>query len=186
MTTPQPKLDRATAAVLVVDVQERLLPAMPPERLTLLFKYARALVLGALALGLPVLATEQYPKGLGPTAPRLRELLPGPPMVKDHFSCGADAAFARALADTGRKQVVIVGMETHVCVFLTARDLVAQGFEVYVCADAVASRSDLHRESGLELIRRAGATIHNVESVLFDLLHRAATDEFRKVAPLVR
>ncbi len=186
MPVPRPKLDRSTAVVVVVDVQERLLPAMPQERLALLFKYAKAMILGAREMGIPVLATEQYPKGLGATAPQLRELLPSPPIVKNHFSCGADPGFAKALAVTGRRQVVLVGMEAHVCVFQTARDLVATGHEVYVCADAVTSRSDLHRESGLELVRAAGATVHNVESVLFDLLHCAGTDEFRKIAPLVR
>jgi nicotinamidase-related amidase len=82
--------------------------------------------------------------------------------------------------------VIVVGMETHVCVFQTARDLVAMGYEVYVCADAVTSRSEEHRENGLELIRRAGAVVHNVESVLFDLLHVAGSDEFKKVSSLVK
>jgi nicotinamidase-related amidase len=186
MSAARPKIDRKNAVVVVVDVQERLLPAMPPERLQQLFKYTKAMILAAREMGVPVLATEQYPKGLGPTAPQLRELLPAAPLVKTHFSCGADPAFQRALQETGRKQVIVVGMETHVCVFQTARDLVAQGYDVSVCADAVTSRSDEHRQSGLELIREAGARIHNVESVIFDLLHEAGTDEFRKIAPLVR
>jgi nicotinamidase-related amidase len=186
MTTPRPKLDRNQAVVVLVDVQERLLPAMPPERLQRLMKYAKAMLQAARELRIPVLAKEQYPKGLGATAPQLRELLPGPPLVKMHFSCGADPAFAAALAATGRKQVIVVGIETHVCVFQTARDLVSMGYEVYVCADATASRSDEHRESGLELIRSAGGVIHNVESAIFDLLHVCGTDEFRKIAPLVR
>jgi nicotinamidase-related amidase len=186
MTAPTLKLDRKNTVVLVVDVQERLLPAMPQERLQRLFKHAKALILGARELGIPVFATEQYPKGLGATAAQLRELLPEPPLQKVHFSCGADPAIARALAATGRKQVVVVGMEAHVCVFQTARDLVDLGYQVYVCADAVTSRSEEHRESGLELVRRAGAVVHNTESVLFDLLHVAGTDEFKKVASLVK
>jgi nicotinamidase-related amidase len=186
MSAATPKIDRKSAVVVVVDVQERLLPAMPAERLARMFKYVKALVVGARELGIPVLATEQYPKGLGATAPQLREILPEAPIVKMHFSCGADPAFVSALEATGRRQVILAGMETHVCVFQTARDLVAHGYEVYVCADAVTSRSDEHRESGLELIRRSGAVVHNVESVLFDLLHAAGTDEFRKIAPLVR
>jgi nicotinamidase-related amidase len=186
MTAPRPKLDRKNAVVVVVDVQEKLLPAMPQDRLSRLFKYAKAMVVAAKELGVPVLATEQYPKGLGATAPQLREILPEPPLVKMHFSCGADEAFSKRLAATGRKQVVLLGMETHVCVFQTARDLVEQGYDVWVCADAVTSRSDEHRESGLELIRASGAQVHNVESVIFDLLHAAGTEEFKKVAPLVR
>ena len=180
------KLDRATAAVLVVDVQDRLTPAMPEETLARLVKYARATIGAAKELGLPVLATEQYPKGLGRTIPELRELLPSPPLEKTRFSCGADPGFAAALESTGRRQVIIVGMETHVCVFQTTRDLVAMGYEVHVCADAVSSRTEEHRRIGLELCREVGAIVTTAETAIFDLLHEAATPEFRKVAPLVK
>jgi nicotinamidase-related amidase len=183
---PKLKLDRQKALVLVVDVQERLVPAMPPEGLARVVKYGRALVATARELGMPVLATEQYPKGLGVTIPELREVLPQPALVKNHFSCGADPAFAAALKATGRRQVVIVGMETHVCVFQTARDLVQLGYEVHVCGDAVTSRSEENRRIALELMRDAGAVITTAETVIFDLLHEAGTAEFRKVAPLVK
>jgi nicotinamidase-related amidase len=177
-------LDRKTAAVLVVDIQERLVPAMwnfaPVE------KYAKAMVQAGRELGLPVLATEQYPKGLGPTLASVRELLPAAPLVKMHFSCGADPAFSKALADTGRKQVIVVGMETHVCVFQTARDLVAQGYEVHVCADAVTSRFEEHRRVALDLMRGHGIIVTSAETAIFDLLHEAGTAEFKKVSPLVR
>ena len=113
MTNPKLKLDRTKAAVLVVDVQSRLAPAMPAEALARVVKYARALVGMATELGLPVLATEQYPKGLGETVPEIREVLPSPPLVKMHFSCGADPAFAAALEKTGRRQVIVCGMESH-------------------------------------------------------------------------
>ncbi len=184
--TPKVKLDRSKAAVLVVDVQDRLTPAMPPDALARVVKYARALVGAAKVLGLPALATEQYPRGLGHTLPEIAEVLPSPPLEKVHFSCGADPGFAAALETTGRRQIVIAGMETHVCVFQTARDLVAMGYEVHVCADAVSSRTEEHRRVGLELCREAGAIITTAETAIFDLLHRAATDEFKKVAPLVK
>ncbi len=186
MSAPRPKLDRKNACVLLVDVQDRLTPAMPPDALARLVKYAKAAIVAGRELGMPVLATEQYPKGLGRTLPELREVLPEPPLEKTHFSCGADAAFAEKLARTGRKQVVIVGMETHVCVFQTARDLVAMGYEVHVCADAVTSRTEEHRRVGLELCREAGAMITTAETAIFDLLHQAATPEFKKIAPLVK
>jgi nicotinamidase-related amidase len=185
-TTPTLKLDRTKAAVLVVDVQSRLTPAMPPDTLARVVKYARALIGAAKELGLPVLATEQYPKGLGETLPELRELLPSPPLVKMHFSCGADPGFAAALETTGRRQVIVCGMETHVCVFQTVRDLVQMGYEVHLCSDAVSSRFEVHRTSGIELCRQAGAVITNAETVIFDLLHQAGTAEFKKVSPLVR
>jgi nicotinamidase-related amidase len=180
------KLDRARTALLLVDVQERLAPAMPPDDLARVRKYARALLGAARELGIPVIATEQYTKGLGATLPDLRELLPAPPLEKLHFSCGADPACAAALEATGRRQVLVAGMETHVCVFQTARDLVTAGYEVHVCADAVASRTAEHRRVGLELCREAGAIVTTAETAIFDLLHVAGTAEFKRVAPLVR
>jgi nicotinamidase-related amidase len=186
MTPPRLKLDRTKAVVLVVDVQSRLAPAMPPETLARVIKYGRALVGAAKELGLPVLATEQYPKGLGETVPELREVLPEPPLVKMHFSCGADPGFAAALEKTGRRQVILCGMEAHVCVFQTVRDLVGMGYEVHVCSDAVSSRFEIHRQSGLELCRQAGAVLTNAETAIFDLLHVSGTAEFKKVSALVK
>ena len=178
------QLDRKKAALLVVDIQERLVPVM--WNFAQVEKYARAAILAARELGLPVICTEQYPKGLGHTIPSIRELLPSPPLEKLHFSCGADAATAGALAATGRKQVIVVGIESHVCVFQTARDLAAAGYEVHVCADAVSSRFEVHRASGLDLCRQAGAVVTNAETAIFDLLHQAGTAQFKKVSPLVR
>ncbi len=185
-TSSKLKLDRTKAVVLVVDVQSRLAPAMPEDTLARVVKYGRALVGAAKELGMPAIATEQYPKGLGETIPELKEVLPGPPLVKMHFSCGADPGFAAALERTGRRQVIVCGMEAHVCVFQTVRDLVGMGYEVHVCADAVSSRFEVHRESGIELCRQAGAVITNAETVIFDLLHVAGTDEFRRIAPLLK
>jgi nicotinamidase-related amidase len=186
MPAPHPKLHRDRTVILVVDVQDRLTPAMPPETLARLVKYARALIHCGKTLGLPVLCTEQYPKGLGHTLPALAELLPSPPLEKVHFSCGADPVFQRTLETTGRKQVVITGMETHVCVFQTTRDLVAMGFDVQVCADAVSSRTEEHRVRGLDLCRQAGAVVTTAETAIFDLLHQAATPEFKAVSPWVK
>ena len=183
---PKLKLDRTKAVVLVVDVQSRLAPAMPEDALARVVKYGRALVGAAKELGIPVLATEQYPKGLGETLPELREVLPSPPLVKMHFSCGADPGFAAALERTGRRQVIVAGMEAHVCVFQTARDLVGMGYEVHVCADAVSSRQEIHRQSGLDLCRQSGAIITNAETAIFDLLHVSGTAEFKKVSALVK
>ena len=183
---PKLKLDRTKAAIVIVDVQDRLTPAMPPEALARVVKYGKALIGAAKELGLPVLATEQYPKGLGHTLPALLEQLHGAPLQKMHFSCGADPAFAAALEATGRRQVIVAGMETHVCVFQTARDLAAMGYEVHVCADAVSSRTEEHRRAGLDLCREAGAVITTAETAIFDLLHQAGTAEFKKVAPLVK
>ncbi len=180
------RLDRSKAVVVLVDVQERLAPAMEPGAYARVLKYGKALLGTAKELGMPVLATEQYPKGLGRTVPELAEALPAKPLEKTHFSCGADPAFAAALAASGRKQVVIAGMETHVCVFQTVRDLVEKGYEVHLCADAVASRTDEHRKAGIELAREVGAIVTTAETAIFDLLHEAGTPEFKKVSPLVK
>jgi nicotinamidase-related amidase len=178
------KLDRRNASVLVIDVQDRLTPVMwnfaPVE------KYCRALVQAARDLDMPVLATEQYPKGLGAMLGSIRELLPGPPLVKMHFSCGADAEFTKALGATGRKQVIVAGIETHVCVFQTVRDLLQQGYEPFVCADAVTSRFEEHRRVALELMRDLGAVITSAETSIFDLLHVCGTPEFKRVSPYVK
>jgi nicotinamidase-related amidase len=180
------RLDRHRTALLVIDVQERLAAAMPADSLARTVKYTRALVLAARELGIPVLATEHYPSGLGPSVAALHEVLPAPALTKVHFSCLADLGFAAALERTGRRQVVVAGMETHVCVYLTTRDLVGVGLEVHVCADAVSSRTEEHRRVGLELCRAAGAVVTSAETVVFDLLHQAATPEFSRVLPYLK
>ncbi len=178
------RLDRNKALVLVVDVQEKLVPAMwnfgPVE------KYCVAMIRAARDLRVPVMATEQYPKGLGPTIPTVREFLPGPPLVKMHFSCAADLEFSVALAATGREQVILVGIESHVCVYQTARDLVERGYEVHVCADAVTSRLEEHRRIALEQMRDLGAVVTSAETAIFDLLHASGTPEFKRVSAYVR
>ena len=180
------KLDALRAAVVVVDAQVRLAAAMPPETVARTVKYVRALLACARELGLPVLASEQYPRGLGPMLAEIRELLPSAPFQKLHFSCADDAAFSAALSASGRRQIVIAGMETHVCVYLTARDLVATGHEVHVCADAVSSRTEEHRRVGLEMCRAAGAIVTTAETSIFDLLGVAKTAAFDRVAPFVK
>ncbi|HYG66212.1 MAG TPA: hydrolase [Anaeromyxobacteraceae bacterium] len=186
MTPKSLHLDRKNAVVLIVDVQTKLAPAMEPAALARVVKYSRALAGMAKELGLPVLSTVQYPKGLGEMVPEIAEVLPAPPLVKMHFSCGADPGFGAALEATGRRQVILAGIETHVCVFQTTRDLLERGYELHLCADAVASRTDVHRHTALELMRDLGAVITSAETAIFDLLHVSGTEEFKKVAPLVR
>lgn len=175
---------RDDAALLVVDLQERLAAAMEPAALERVVNRTRAAILGARALGLPVVFTEQYPKGLGPTLPQLREVLGAQaPVEKLDFSCVQDPVLQQLGT---RSQILVVGMETHVCVFQTVRDLAGRGLTPYLCADAVLSRTVEDRRVGLELCRETGAVITTVEAALFDLLGRAGSAEFKAVSAAVK
>lgn len=178
------RLDRGNAALLVVDIQERLCAAMEPKALERMVKRSIAAIAGAKALGLPIVVTEQYPKGLGPTLPAIKEALgEARPVEKVSFSCALDEVVAKL---GGRKQVLVVGMETHVCVFQTARDLSERGLTPFLCADALLSRTEEDRQVGLELGRGAGAVVTSVEAALFDLLGRAGTPEFKAISAAVK
>lgn len=175
---------RSTGALLVVDIQERLIPAMPQARLERFVNRVVAAVEGAKALGLPVVVTEQYPKGLGRTIPlvaaRLPELVPFEKLEFSALVPGVPEALA------GRTNVLVVGMETHVCVFQTVRALARSGFVPHLAVDAVLSRAEADERAGLELCRGAGAVISSVEAVLFDALVRAGGPEFKAVSAAVR
>ncbi len=182
-------LNREDAILVVVDVQQRLVPAIHADLYPVCLKNIRIMIESAAALGVPILATEQYPKGLGRTVPEILETLSG----KDHrllekvtFSCARDEGFLAAVSAAGRRQVVIVGMETHVCVYQTSVDLARAGYSVFVLDDAVSSRFLHNYRSGLQALRDAGCTVFSTETAVFQLLKAAATAEFRKVAPLVK
>jgi nicotinamidase-related amidase len=180
-------LNEKDTLLLVVDVQERLAPAMDPELYGPLIANMRRFGAARSVLDLPVLMTEQYPKGLGPTVPPIREAFEGAgTLEKLSFSAMRDDGVAKALGESGRKSVVVAGMETHICVYQTARDLVAAGFRVHVLADGVASRTRDNYSIGLALIEKAGAAISSTETVLFDLLGRAGTDAFKAISRIVR
>lgn len=176
-------------AVLVIDVQERLAAAMPPAQMAELTRAASVLVDAATLLGGRVLATEQYPQGLGATiAPIAADLARAgaAPIAKMEFSACDNAAFDRAFAGAGVRAAVVVGMEAHVCVFQTVRELAARGVDVLVPIDGVASRRDDHRAMGLELCRSAGATLTTMETIVFDWLRRAGTDAFKHLSKRIR
>ena len=179
-------LDRDTALLLVVDVQERLAKAMPAEALARVEKNVALLIKAATRLGLPVVASEQYPKGLGPTLPSLRSLLAEPPLEKVEFSCGASKEIARAIFKAGRRQIIVAGMEAHVCVFQTVRDLLLGGYFAFVPEDAVCSRTEANKQTGLKLAEKAGATLTSTETVVFDLLGVAGTPEFKELSALLK
>lgn len=192
MPSQKPALERlipSTTTILVVDVQERLSAVMSDARMADLLRAARILVEGGALLGARVLATEQYPKGLGPTIRPLGAMLDGvnaPRFPKLEFSACGDTALRGALADGAPANVVVLGMETHVCIFQTVRDLRASGYSVVLPVDGVVSRREDHREVGLALCERAGALLTTAETIAFDWLERAGTPEFKAISALVR
>lgn len=183
------RLDPASSLLLVVDVQERLAAAMPPDALARLVASTTILLEAARVLGVPVLASEQYPKGLGPTVPALASklsVLDVAPIAKLDFDACAEPKIALALAARSPRSVVVVGMEAHVCVLQTARELARRGYATWVVADAVASRTEDNRRLGLALCERAGAYVAPAETIAFDWLGRAGTEAFKVVSKLVR
>jgi nicotinamidase-related amidase len=166
---------------VVVDVQEAFRKAIPDfDRVA---KATATLIEGASIIGVPIVATEQYPKGLGETVPEVAEHLPKGtvPLEKVCFS----AADAEGFDLAGRDQALVCGIETHVCVNQTALGLLESGVEVQVAEDAVGSRFDENKQVGLHKMERAGAVLTSVETALFELLGRAGTDEFKRVQRLI-
>jgi nicotinamidase-related amidase len=183
------RLVPAKSLVALIDVQERLAAAMPKERMTELTRKVEMLLAAAKMLGAPVVATEQYPKGLGPTIEPLGQHLRdagATPIEKTAFSAADVPAFNDRLTEVSPGVVVLVGMEAHVCVYQTVRDLVARGVEVHVPVDAVVSRHEDDRATGIALCERAGAIPTTTETIVFDWLGRAGTDAFRAISKLVR
>lgn len=183
------RLDPRRTLLLVVDVQERLAAAMPEERFSRLIANAEVLLETARVLKMPVLATEQYPKGLGPTVPRLRERLGAvgvAPIEKMTFDALGEPRAATALASHDPSAVVVLGMESHVCVFQTVRELRRRRIRTVVALDAVTSRTEENRLAGLALAERCGAAPMPTESILFDLLERAGTDAFKTLSKLIK
>lgn len=184
MSTRIVRVDRHDSALLVVDVQEKLLALIPgaPE---LLINAAFLLDVAKL-LEIPVLATEQYPSGLGATAPTIAERLPRPIPEKTSFSCCGAAGFDEQCARLGRSTLVIAGIESHVCIMQTALDLLDRGHRVVVPADAIASRTAVDHEWALHRLERAGATLTTAEALAFEWLGSSSAAEFKALSALVK
>ena len=177
-------LTRADSALLVVDVQEKLLPLIHDQQ-RILWNIARLLD-GARILEVPAAGTEQYPKGLGPTVGELAKRIQGPLSQKQAFSCGACPEIFQAWHERGIYKIVLAGIEAHVCVLQTALDLLADGFRVHAVADAVGSRQNLDRDTALRRMDSAGAVLTTTETVLFEWCEVAGTTEFKEISQLVR
>jgi nicotinamidase-related amidase len=192
VTAPGPRCDvsryrlkKDELQFLIIDVQERLVAAMA-ERERVVANVGHLLALGKM-FAIPAVVTEQYPRGLGPTVPAVGEAIAGTSVIeKLEFSCLEKCEVATRLADPQRRHVVVVGMEAHVCVLQTCLDLLADGYTVHVVRDAVCSRSAEDKENALEMMRDAGAVITTTETVLFQVLQRAGTDEFKAISKRIK
>jgi nicotinamidase-related amidase len=173
------------AALVVVDIQERLFPVMHDKEEML--RHVLKLIRGAQVLEIPIVLTEQYPKGLGPTLPEIKELLPDvKPIEKVVFNCCEEAAFCRALEALKRNQVLISGIEAHICVCQTAMALTRAGYEVQVVVDCVSSRKNEDKLVALYRMGAAGISPTTMEMALFELLKVAQGDKFKQISNIVK
>lgn len=171
--------------LLLIDMQDRLYRAMHDKED--LLENVRKLIMGLKVFGIPMVMSEQYPEGIGKTIPEVAELLPDTPGIRKlSFSCCSDRECNAAMAVTERNQVLIAGIEAHVCVHQTAMDLLEGGYEVQVVADAVSSRSPRNRDIGLQKMRDAGVVITSVEIALFELLKTAESGKFREISKILK
>lgn len=179
-------LIRAEDSVLVViDMQERLVPAMQAPARTI--KNTRLLLTAAKACNVPTIITEQYPKGLGPTVSEIKASFPESPIIeKMHFSCMEDPQFKATFTSLNRKQAILVGMEAHICVVQTAASLIEQNYEVFVVSDATASRTVESEEACKVRLSASGAHIVTSEMVIFEWLGKAGTPAFKALLPLIK
>lgn len=173
------------AVLVVIDMQGKLAQSMYCKEQ--LFENVQKIIKGAQVLGLPLLLTEQNPKGLGPTIPEIADLVPGVRRIpKLSFSCCGDESFSKELSGLQRRQVLLSGIEAHVCLYQTTVDLVGSGYEVHVLADAVSSRTADNKAIGLQKMRDAGASITSVETALFELLRAAEGPAFKQIISIVK
>lgn len=179
-------LNKENVGLIVVDVQGKLAHMMHEK--DQLFKNLQILIQGAKVLELPIIWIEQYPQGLGPTVPEIASLLSDDlePVTKKTFSACLTDSFMDKLKDVNRKQLLICGIETHICVYQTARSLLNEGYEVHVVADAVSSRTPENREIGIQKMLSKGAELTSVEMALYELLQVAEGDQFKGILELVK
>ncbi len=178
-------LKKDNALLVIVDIQQRLAAAMSVKDKVV--TNTVHCIEAAKVLNLPLLVTEQYPKGLGRTIPEILQALPEHvPIEKIAFSCCGEQSFLDAIAAVGRTHVILTGMETHVCVLQTCIDLLRAGYHVHAVADAICSRSKENYRVALQFMRDAGAVITCTETILFQLLEKAGSEEFRTLSKRIK
>lgn len=183
-----PLCEANDSQLVIMDIQTHLTATMPAKVLARLQRNTGLLLKAAGVLGVPVYATEQYPKGLGSTEPDIVELLPENTKryEKTAFSCTGCEGFVTDVKEAGRKQILLTGMEAHICILQTAIELFNAGYQVFVVADAVCSRHRESYETALLRLRRAGITICDAESILFEWLKDAKNEHFKPIQALLK
>lgn len=178
------RINREVTGGLVIDIQERLLPHM--DQREALLKKCTTLLKGLRVLGIPLMITEQYPKGLGPTVREISDVISEGVIEKISFSCCDEPAVLKSLVLQGRETLIICGIEAHVCILQTVVDLIAAGYRTVVVEDCISSRNPVDKQVAVERMHSEGAVITTCESILFELARMAGTDEFKAISRLVK
>jgi isochorismate hydrolase len=176
----------ADLALVIVDIQEKIGGAMPDKVLAQVVRNTNILLAAAGEFGIPVLVAEQNRRALGPTLPALRLAGEHSLVEKMSFSYFGEPAFVQALNSTGRRSVLLCGMEAHVCIYQIALDLLEEGRKVFVAADAICSRAKLNWKLSLGTMRQAGAVVVPTETIVFQLLGKAGDERFKRISKLLK
>lgn len=179
-------LKRDQAVLVVVDVQERLVPAMDQNQYAEVLKNIDFLLKSIRLLELPVVGSEQYPRGIGHMVPELADACRDKVIEKLSFGCCGEPSFVEHLKSLGRRQVIVVGMEAHVCVYQTVLGLLQEGFEVHLVRDAVMSRGEVDCLNALELARAAGAVVTTAETAVFQMVKVSNDPQFKAISAMVK
>ncbi len=177
--------DQLLSQIVFIDIQDKLVDIMPKSEIKKVIDASSILIQAAKILDVPCLYTEQYPKGLGPTVKKLKSLLPNSPIEKKTFSC-LDAPHFKSHLVKSRPQIILCGLETHICILQTALALKSSGKEVFVVEDATLSRSNLNHQNAIHRLRSEGFVITNTESVVFECLRVADVDHFIAIVKLIK
>ncbi len=173
------------SVLVVVDMQERIIPKIFDSRTVV--GNAITLIKSAEILNIPIVVTEQYPKGLGPTIPKIKDLItPWQPIEKICFSCFENSDFSRKLKELKRDNIILCGIESHVCITQTALNGLKLNYSVFFVKDAISSRTENNRETGFERMAQAGAIPVSTEMAMFELLREAGTDKFKQMVSMIR
>lgn len=177
-------LKQEETVLMIIDIQERLVPAMPNGQKVM--QNTNIIISISNKLNVPIIVTEQYPRGLGKTVSEVSDYFEGVSVYEKITFSGCTDEVITTIKRLGKKKIIIVGMETHVCVFQTVRDLLAHGYQVFVVEDAVCSRTKENYLNGLMLMSAMGAVVTNTETVAFDLMKEAGTPLFRELSKLIK